>query len=129
MLRAGHLCSPLEIPILGINLGKFGFLMELQRQRWQELLPRLIEGNYRLEKRMTLQASHKRGDELLGTWQVINEAVVSRGQVVRPIRLKAHVDGYSLATFCGRWFDCCNCYRLDRLLAGSRRPDHAARAA
>jgi len=99
MLRAGHLCSPLGIPILGINLGKFGFLMELQRQRWQEYLPRLIEGNYRLEKRMTLQASHKRGDDLLGTWQVINEAVVTRGQVVRPIRLKAQVDGYSLATF------------------------------
>ncbi|MDR3576747.1 MAG: NAD(+)/NADH kinase [Anaerolineaceae bacterium] len=99
MLRAGHLCSPLGIPILGINLGKFGFLMELQRQRWQDFLPHLIEGNYRLEKRMTLQASHKRGDKLLGTWQVINEAVVSRGQVVRPIRLKAQVDGYSLATF------------------------------
>lgn len=99
MLRAGHLCSPLGIPILGINLGKFGFLMELQRQRWQDYLPNLIEGNYRLENRMTLQTIHKRGDELLGTWQVINEAVVSRGQVVRPIRLKAEVDGYSLATF------------------------------
>lgn len=99
MLRAGHLCSPLGIPILGINLGKFGFLMELQRQRWQEYLPRLIEGNYRLEKRMTLQASHMRGNDLLGTWQVINEAVVSRGQVVRPIRLKAQADGYPLASF------------------------------
>lgn len=99
MLRAGHLCSPLGIPILGINLGKFGFLMELQRQHWQEYLPRLIEGNYRLEKRMTLQASHIRGNDLLGTWQVINEAVVSRGQVVRPIRLKAQADGYPLASF------------------------------
>ena len=99
MLRAGHLCSPLGIPILGINLGKFGFLMELQRQQWQNFLPRMLAGNYRLEKHMTIQATHKRGNDILGSWQVINEAVVTRGQVVRPIRLRAQVDGYTLASF------------------------------
>lgn len=99
MLRAGHLCAPLGIPVLGINLGRFGFLMEVQRNEWRELLPRLLDGRYRLENRMMLRAEHLRGDQSLGCWSVLNEVVVSRGQYVRPVRLKASVDGYTLAAY------------------------------
>ena len=44
MLRAVHLCAPLDIPILGINLGHFGFLMEVKANQWRETLPRLMSG-------------------------------------------------------------------------------------
>ena len=44
MLRAGHLCAPVDIPILGINLGHFGFLTEIQRGQWKAALPRLFRG-------------------------------------------------------------------------------------
>ena len=37
MLRAGHLCGPNQIPILGINVGRFGFLMEIQQNQWREI--------------------------------------------------------------------------------------------
>ena len=43
MLRAGHLTAPLGIPVLGINLGRFGFLMQLSKSDWKECLPRLVE--------------------------------------------------------------------------------------
>ena len=99
MLRAGHLGAQLGIPVLGINLGRFGFLMEVQRDEWRELLPRLLDGRYRLENRMMLRAEHLRGEQSLGCWSVLNEVVVCRGQFVRPVRLKASVDGYALATY------------------------------
>lgn len=99
MLRAGHLAAPNELPILGINLGRFGFLMQLSRDDWMETLPRLLEGDYKVEKRMMLQAQLWRGDQLLRAHQVINEVVVARGQVVRPIRIRAAVDGYPLAGY------------------------------
>jgi NAD+ kinase len=99
MLRAGHLAAPHGLPVLGINLGRFGFLMQLSKTDWQENLPRLISGDFKIENRMMLKAEHWRGDQLLCTHQVINEVVVARGQIVRPIRIRAEVDGYELAAY------------------------------
>ena len=99
MLRAGHLCAPLHIPILGINLGRFGFLAEVKRDDWRTTLPLLLEGRYWLEGRMMLQATHLRGAQTLDSWIVLNEVVICRGNFVRPVTLRAQVDGYPLATY------------------------------
>ena len=99
MLRAGHLGGPCNIPILGINMGHFGFLMEVRQQNWRDVLEPLLKGDYWLEKRMMLCAEKWRGDEKLGTWDVLNEVVVSRGQIVRPVQLTANIDGRFLSTF------------------------------
>jgi NAD+ kinase len=99
MLRAGHLGGPSGVPILGINLGHFGFLMEIQQQRWRDALLRLLKGDYWLENRMMLSAGQWRKGELLGTWEVVNEVVVSRGKIVRPVHLDTHVDGRFLTTY------------------------------
>lgn len=99
MLRAGHLTAPFGIPLLGINMGRFGFLMQLGRDEWQQYLPRLVNGDFQIENRMMLKADHWRGEKLLASFQVMNEVVVCRGQVVRPIRIRAEVDGYTLASY------------------------------
>ena len=99
MLRAGHLCAPVGVPLLGINLGRFGFLMQLGREDWQNVLPRVFTGEFSFEERMMLKVEHWRGEQLLQTDEVINEVVVARGQIVRPIRLHANVDGYPLASY------------------------------
>jgi len=99
MLRASHLCAPANTPIIGINLGTFGFLMELQPEEWQDFLPRLFSGDYRIESRMLLEAEHLRKEKNLGTWLVVNEVVVCRGQYVRPIRIEAEVNGYPMASY------------------------------
>lgn len=99
MLRAGHLCARQDIPILGINLGRFGFLIEVQRNQWQEIIEPLLSGEFRYEKRMMLSAEHWRGQQKLGEWEVLNEVVVCRGQIVRPLRLTASVDGHFLTTY------------------------------
>ena len=99
MLRAGHLCAPIGVPILGINLGHFGFLMEIREDQWQEFLPHLFDGNYWLENRMMLCAEHWRGDKMLDNWDVLNEVVVGRGEIVRPVRIETSVDGRYLTTF------------------------------
>lgn len=99
MLRAGQICAKAAVPVLGINLGHFGFLIELQRDEWQALLPNLLTGQYRIEERMMLKNQHKRAGQLIGEWTALNELVVSRGQFVRPIRLKAFADDYLLSTY------------------------------
>jgi NAD+ kinase len=99
MLRAGHLCGPSNVPILGINLGRFGFLMEIQEDQWSAFLPRLVKGDYWLERRMMLCTEQWRSGTILGKWDVLNEVVVSRGQIIRPVHLEAYVDGRFLTTY------------------------------
>jgi len=99
MLRAGNLCAPHNLPILGINMGRFGFLTEIQQSHWQDIFPRLLSGDYWIEHRMMLRSEQWRKDQLLGTWEVLNEIVVSRAQFVRPIHLITHVDGRYLTTY------------------------------
>ena len=99
ILRACHLCSSAKIPIVGVNLGTMGFLIELQRDEWQQYLQRLLRGEYRIEKRMMLKVEHFRKEKSLGSWQVVNEVVVCRGQYVRPVRIATEVDGYPMASY------------------------------
>lgn len=99
MLRAGHLCGPSRVPILGINLGRFGFLMEIRHEKWQDILPNLLQGNYWLEERMMLCAVHYHAAEPIGEWEVLNEVVVGRGEIVRPVHLVTDVDGRFLTTY------------------------------
>lgn len=99
MLRAGHICGPYGIPILGINLGRFGFLLEIRQNQWRQYLPRLLKGDFWLEKRMMLHCKLFRGENLLGEYEVLNEIVIGRGQAVRPVHLETHVDGRYLTTY------------------------------
>jgi NAD+ kinase len=99
MLRAGRICAPLNVPVLGINAGHFGFLTELSRDEWRNRLPDLIGGQYRLERRMMLHSELWRGDPLWGSWEVLNEIVVCRGKFVRPIQISASVDGNLMANY------------------------------
>jgi NAD+ kinase len=99
MLRVGHLGGPSDVAVLGINLGRFGFLTEIARDQWKDYLERMLVGDYWLEKRMMLWAEQWRADSLIGKWDVLNEVVVARGQIIRPVHITAHVDGRFLTTY------------------------------
>ncbi len=99
MLRAGHLCAPHEVPILGINLGRMGFLTEVRRDGWREALAQVLAGRFWLERRMMLRAELVRAGQVEGTWDVLNECLVGRGEVVRPVRLRTEIDGRYLTTY------------------------------
>ncbi|MCE1252048.1 MAG: NAD(+)/NADH kinase [Anaerolineae bacterium] len=99
MLRAGRICAPHQLPVLGINLGHFGFLMELDGKNWREALPRLAQAQYMIEDRMMIHGEHWRGESLQAEWEALNDVVISRGSQVRPIQLIAEVDGYSITNY------------------------------
>lgn len=99
MLRAGHLCAPSRVPILGVNLGRIGFLIQVDRDDWREYFEKLFNGEAWIENRMMLYAEHIRAGEHLGGWNALNEAVVGRGAILRPVRLTASVDGRQLTSY------------------------------
>lgn len=99
MLRAGHLCAPNSVPILGINVGRFGFLTAVQPQNWKVTLERVVSGDFWLEQRMMLRTDHIRDGERLGTWNVVNECFIGRGETVRPVQLATEIDDHFLTTY------------------------------
>jgi NAD+ kinase len=99
ILRAGHLGGPCDIPILGINLGRFGFLTEIHQTQWRTVLPGLLSGKFWVEKRMMLCVEQWREGKRSGCWDVVNEVVVCRGSIVRPVHLITSVDGRFLTTY------------------------------
>jgi NAD+ kinase len=99
MLRAGNLCAPSNIPILGVNLGQLGFLIQVEKAEWREYFDKLLAGEAWIENRMMLHAEHIRSGEELGSWEALNEVVVGRGATLRPIRLSASVDGRHLTSY------------------------------
>ncbi|HMK09759.1 MAG TPA: NAD(+)/NADH kinase [Anaerolineales bacterium] len=99
MLRAGHLCAASQVPILGINFGRFGFLTEVRPEEWRPVLERVLSGDYWIERRMMLRAVHRRLRGEPNSWDVLNECVVGRGEVARPVHLTAEIDGRYLTTY------------------------------
>jgi len=87
------------VPILGVNLGRIGFLIQVDRHEWREYFDKLLNGEAWIENRMMLNTKHIRAGEIIGSWDALNEVVVGRGQNLRPVRLTATVDGRQLTSY------------------------------
>jgi NAD+ kinase len=97
ILRAARVCSPWGVPILGVKMGRVGFLSEIEPEQFDARA--LVDTKYWLEERTMLHAVHSRNGVELGAYEAMNDAVVARGRVARVIRLVTFVDGDYLATF------------------------------
>jgi NAD+ kinase len=99
ILRAAHIAAAHGTPILGINLGRVGFLTEAEPETWQDVLARVLRGDYWIEKRMMLQVVVRRSDRVVGRAEALNDVVVGRGARAQQVHLYTEVDGGYLATY------------------------------
>lgn len=76
-----------KVPILGINLGRVGFLTEVEQENLEEAFQGFCKGNYFIEERMLLHVSVS-GQ---GEWLALNDAVVNRGGYSRLITMDAYI--------------------------------------
>jgi NAD+ kinase len=98
-LRTARMFAPHGVPIVGLNMGRLGFLSELTPDNWREKLPHILAGDYWTEKRMMLRAQAKRDGVIFGEYEALNDVVVSRGSLARMIRARTHIDGGHLVTY------------------------------
>lgn len=108
IIRAASRCAPSHIPVLGINLGRVGYLADVERDElW--LLSRLCTGDYRTERRMMLSVSvWREGRCIHETAPALNDAVISNGAISHMVELamalggeplyRLHADGVIAAT-------------------------------
>ena len=91
----------MDVPLLGVNLGKVGFLSKVETGGLEAVLAQLVEGDFRIEDRMALEATiHPGGrDEAGETFFALNEIAVARGSMARVCRLEVEIGPSHLATF------------------------------
>lgn len=99
LLRVARAAAPYGAPILGVNLGRVGFLTEAEPDSWRDVLAQALAGDYWVEERMMLQVTASCGDEELGQAEALNDVVVGRGERARVVHLRAEVDGGFLASY------------------------------
>jgi NAD+ kinase len=94
VLHAARAVVPHHVPILGVNMGRLGFLAEVRPDELVERLPDVLAGKFRLEQRTMLQAQIPSWGV---TYHALNDVVVGRQTVSRPIYVDVAVDGTRLA--------------------------------
>ena len=99
LLRAARLTANHRLPILGINMGRLGFLAEVQPAEWPDRIRQALGGDYWIEKRMMLHAEHRRNEQTVDVYEVLNEIVISRGKMARVVRLGTYINGGYLTTY------------------------------
>ena len=84
--------SPTDIPVLGINLGRLGFLTEVGRTELTEALETVIAGRTQVETRLMLSGVVERGGAIAHRHLALNDVVMTRGPLSRMIEIDVTVD-------------------------------------
>jgi NAD+ kinase len=82
-----------EVPILGVNLGRLGFLTEVNRTELYASLEDVLAGRYALEARSMINVELIRGGSAVQQFRVLNDAVIGKSALARIIELTLEVDG------------------------------------
>ena len=99
ILRTARLARKRDVPIVGINLGGFGYLTEVNLSEMFAALELILAGNFQIEKRMMLDVEIQGGEEPFREGTVLNDVVINRGNLSRIVELETTVDGRYLTTF------------------------------
>jgi NAD+ kinase len=99
-LRAAQAVAKVDVPLLGINLGKVGFLSKAEAHELEAVLGQLAAGTYSVRERMGLTGSIlAAGRPAQLHFTALNDIVVARGALARVVRLDVTIDESHLATF------------------------------
>jgi NAD+ kinase len=99
LLSVARQMRPRATPILGVNLGNFGFLTAVTTDELRPMLERILAGDFQVEHRMTLAVSLRRAGSAPVDRQVLNEAVITKGALARIIDLETAVNGEYFCTY------------------------------
>ncbi|MDR5683533.1 MAG: NAD(+)/NADH kinase [Armatimonadota bacterium] len=99
ILHASRAAAVRGIPILGVNLGGFGFLAEVGPAELPKAVERLLDGEYDIEERMMLAAEVVREGEAAQRFTALNDMVVTKSGYARLMPIRARINDEHLATY------------------------------
>ena len=99
VLRAARVAIPHAVPILGVNMGRLGFLTDLSPRDFFNHFERVTAGDWRVEERIMVRGSLASGGDGPREFHGLNDIVVSRQSPGRPVYVDVRVDGVQVAIY------------------------------
>jgi NAD+ kinase len=99
LLRAAELARPAKVPLLGINLGKVGFLAEAEIEDVDTAVDLVVRGVYSVDERLTLDVTVEQGDRPPVRSWALNEVSVEKAARERMLELLVDIDGRALSRY------------------------------
>ncbi len=101
LMRAAKYAAQCEIPILGINMGHLGYLVELELFECQEYLPLIFDGKYERDARMMLEVELERGGNIIASTSVLNDSFIAKGSCAKMIPLEIMINSQTMNKYVG----------------------------
>ena len=98
MLTAARALGIHQLPLVGVNQGRLGFLTDVSHDQMFERVGEIIDGRYLRERRSLLEIELWRGSQQIRSSKALNDVVLSRGEIGRMIEFELHVDGEYIYT-------------------------------
>jgi NAD+ kinase len=100
LLRGARMLDGNEVPILGVNMGRLGFLTCCPADQLETSLMRFARGDYSVESRMTLRVSvQDAGRRERASWRALNDVVIHKGGFARVVALRVTADNELIASY------------------------------
>ena len=99
ILQVVHELRDVFLPILGINLGSLGFLTSVSAAAWPQALDAIAAGTCQVSERALLEVQVLRARAVAARYIALNDAVISRGELSRLIKLNVAIDGATLSEY------------------------------
>jgi len=87
------------VPVLGVNLGKLGFLTETALGDLEAVLASVLDGHFEVEERMMLQVQVLRGRKAIATSTLLNDVVINKSALARILEMDVRIDGQFVAIY------------------------------
>lgn len=99
LLRAAEHARPLRAPVLGVNLGRVGFLTEVDVDQIDVALDAIIDRRYRVSSRMTVEVTVEHDGDVIAVDWALNEISVEKGTRERILDVVVEVDGHGVSAY------------------------------
>ena len=99
LLNACRKVADRDIPVCGINIGRLGFLADIELTELESKLDKILNNDYRIEERLMIAAIIKRDSAMTYVGSAINDIVVTKGGFARMLTLGLSIDDYLIANY------------------------------
>jgi NAD+ kinase len=93
LLNAARSLAPCGVPIIGVNLGRLGFLADIKAMDMTTEIGKILDGDYQTEQRLLLSAEIMRKGKIALSANAFNDVIITKGEIARLIEFETYLDG------------------------------------